>query len=128
MILALDTNRYIDFARGINDVVERLESAEVIVVPLIVLAELRAGFYRTARSAQNERNLSLFLNQRRVEIVLPNEDTTHHYGRIAAHLKSTGQMIPINDVWIAALTIQHRMVLYTRDSDFQRIPNLALLT
>ena len=128
MILALDTNRYIDFARGVNEAIERLENTEVIAMPLIVLAELRVGFYRSSRSSQNERNLSLFLNQRRVEVVTPDEETTHHYGRIAAHLQSTGQMIPINDIWIAALTIQHRMVLYTRDSNFQRIPNLALLT
>jgi predicted nucleic acid-binding protein len=128
MILALDTSCYIDFARGAPEVIEQLESVEVVAIPLIVLAELRAGFYRSSRSAHNERNLLLFMNQKRVEVVIPNEDTTHHYGRIAAYLQSKGQMIPINNVWIAALAIQHRMVLYTRDSDFKRIPNLALLT
>jgi predicted nucleic acid-binding protein len=128
VIVALDTNRYIDFARGVPEVVQRLEQAEVIAVPLIVLAELRAGFYRSSKPAENERSLLLFLNRKRVKVICPDEDTSHHYGRVMGQLRAAGQPIPINDIWIAALVLQHRMVLYTRDTDFQRIPNLALLT
>ncbi len=46
MKLALDSNRYTDLCRGIPEVVEVVEVVEVaaeIYVPLIVLAEERAG-------------------------------------------------------------------------------------
>lgn len=42
--LALDTNRYADLFRGDAPVVERIEAADEVWLPLIVLGELRAGF------------------------------------------------------------------------------------
>ncbi|MEW6431468.1 MAG: PIN domain-containing protein [Myxococcota bacterium] len=35
-----------------------------------------------------------------------------------------GTPIPLNDVWIAALVLQHHATLFTRDSDFERLPQL----
>ena len=49
MRIAIDTNRYVDFARGLADAVNRLRTAERILVPLIVLGELRAGFLAGSR-------------------------------------------------------------------------------
>ena len=49
MRIAIDTNRYVDFARGLTDAVGRLRTAEQILVPLIVLGELRAGFLAGSR-------------------------------------------------------------------------------
>ena len=54
MRIAIDTNRYVDFARGQADAVGRLRTAERILVPLIVLGELRAGFLAGSRGAENE--------------------------------------------------------------------------
>jgi predicted nucleic acid-binding protein len=39
-------------------------------------------------------------------------------------LKRQGTPIPINDVWIAALVLQHRATLFTRASDFTQLPQL----
>ena len=47
------------------------------------------------------------------------------YAELKLQLKKQGTPIPINDVWIAALVLQHRATLFTRDSDFERIPQLA---
>ena len=44
MRLALDTNRYTDLCHNLEGVAEPLEGAELIYVPFVVLAELRAGF------------------------------------------------------------------------------------
>jgi predicted nucleic acid-binding protein len=51
--IALDSNRYVDFARGDQSVLEALEAAEEINLPLVVLAELRLR--RWIAWAQNER-------------------------------------------------------------------------
>jgi predicted nucleic acid-binding protein len=47
--IAIDTNRYVDFARGLPEAVNRLRAADRILVPVIVLGELRAGFLALAR-------------------------------------------------------------------------------
>ena len=78
MRIAIDTNRYVDFARGLPEAVERLRRADEILVPFVVVGELRAGFAGGARTEQNEANLVRFLDSRRVDLVFADEDTTHH--------------------------------------------------
>jgi tRNA(fMet)-specific endonuclease VapC len=43
-----------------------------------------------------------------------------------AALSSKNQLIPDNDLWIAALATQHGLMLVTRDSHFQSIPGIVL--
>ena len=44
MRVALDTNRYVDLCRNVSETVALLEEAEAVVLPFVVLGELRAGF------------------------------------------------------------------------------------
>ena len=67
------------------------------------------------------------LNSPRVHVLLPNEDTTHHYARLFAQLRTQGTPIPSNDIWIAALALQHDLVLYSRDEHFRHLPQLPRL-
>jgi tRNA(fMet)-specific endonuclease VapC len=59
--VAVDTNRYGDFWEGVVKTVSLLEEAESIVMPFVVIAELRAGFVCGKRQAEHERKLSEFL-------------------------------------------------------------------
>ena len=127
MRLALDTNGYSDFCRGEQQVVERLESAEAIYLPLIVIGELRAGFAVGTNSTKNERILQEFLIQPGVEMLLPDEETTFHYSAVYRQLKTQGTPIPTNDIWIAALVLQHGLVLLHRDRHFTHLPQLATI-
>ena len=127
MRLAIDTNRYTDLQRGDAAVVHALTHAVALFVPLIVLAELRAGFLGGTRADENERVLSAFLGQAGVGILVPDEATTHHYARLVNQLRRQATPIPTNDLWIAALALQHNLTLYTRDAHFARIPQLHLL-
>jgi len=125
--VALDTNRYVDFARGDAAVVEVLESAEEILVPLIVIGELRAGFALGSRAAANEGGLRRFLLRGGVDVLIPDEQTTHHYAAIYRQLRTQGTPIPTNDMWIAALVLQHALVLYARDEHFDHLQQLPRL-
>ena len=124
MRIALDTNRYVDFARGEPDVVKTMESVGEIIVPLIVLAELRAGFVVGSQGARNEGALRSFLLQPGVSLLAPDEQTSHHYAAVYRQLRLHGTPIPTNDIWIAALTIQHGLVLYARDAHFDHLPQI----
>lgn len=127
MNLALDTNRYMDLCAGKPEALEVLRRADRVSMPLPVLAELRAGFGCSRRARRNEATLTAFLNEPRVLVILPDETTTFFYARLYQQLREQGTPIPTNDLWIAALVEQHRLILYSRDRHFHRLPQLVLI-
>lgn len=124
MKVALDTNAYSDFMRGDASRVHIVRSARQLFLPLIVLAELRAGFAAGNQESTNAANLQRFLNSPRVSVLLPDEQTTHHYSQLYLQLRRKSVAIPTNDLWIAALAVQHHLVLCTSDAHFQHLPQL----
>ena len=125
MRLALDTNRYSDLFRGHGGVVALVEHAEAVFLPFAVLAELRAGFVNGTRGAENERILRRFLMKPGVGVLFADDQTTHHYAAIFSQLKRQGTPIPTNDLWIAAMVLQHDLVLCDRDRHFDYLPQLT---
>jgi tRNA(fMet)-specific endonuclease VapC len=124
MRIAIDTNRYRDFCSGAPEVVEQLSTAQAIFMPFVTLAELRAGFLCGRLARKNETVLARFLNSPRVQLLFADETTSHHYARLFLQLRSQGTPIPTNDIWIAALTIQRDLLLYSRDRHFDSLPQL----
>ncbi len=127
MKIALDTNRYVDFCRGLPEVVARLQKARTIFLPFVALGELRAGFLCGQKSRENERGLTRFLNSPRVRVLYADEQTTHHYAALFHQLRRQGTPIPTNDLWIAALVVQHDLILYARDQHFDALPQISRL-
>ena len=127
MRIAIDGNRYTDFVQGAPDAVDVVTYADEIWMPFIVAAELRAGFRGGSRGAENESRLTKFLQKDGVSLLFADTATTHHYATIYVDLRRAGTPIPTNDLWIAALVIQHDLVLFDRDRDFDHVPQLARL-
>ena len=127
MRIALDTNRYTDLWAGSAEVVKIVEEADEVYLPFAVVAELRARFLKGTRSAENERTLRSFLSKPGVHILFPDEQTTSQYAALQNQLWRQGTPIPINDLWIAALVLQHGLILYARDKHFDHIPQLMRL-
>lgn len=124
MKLALDTNAYRALGDGDPKASDLFQQADLVALPIPVLAELRFGFLSGTRGRQNEAALLRFMDSPRVTVLDCDDETTHYYAEIRLQLKKQGTPIPINDVWIAALVLQHRMTLLTYDRDFERIPQL----
>lgn len=127
MRMAIDTNRYVDFAKGLPEAVERIRQADEILVPFIVVGELRAGFAGGDRARENEATLVRFLDSRRVDLMFADEDTPHHYARLFQQLRRQGTPIPTNDLWIAALVVQYQLHLFARDTHFDHLPQIPRL-
>ena len=53
-------------------------------------------------------------------------DTASLYGTIKANLRKKGKPIPENDIWIAAIAMQHDLTLLTRDRHFEAVDGLRL--
>ncbi len=124
MKLALDTNAYRLIMDGEPNAVRLARTAERLLMPVPVLAELRFGFLNGTKGRENEATLLRFLDRGRVEVLPCDEETAVRYAELKLQLKKQGTPIPLNDVWIAALVLQHQAMLFTRDSDFERIPQL----
>jgi len=122
--LALDTNRYTDLCRGNASVVESIERADEVWLPFIVLGELRAGFAVGSQGPRNEAALRRFLLKPGVGLLYADEQTTHHYAGVYRQLRKQGNPIPTNDMWIAALVLQHSLVLFAREAHFDALPQL----
>jgi tRNA(fMet)-specific endonuclease VapC len=125
--VALDTSRYTDFCRGDEQAVAVFESASAVFLPFAVLGELRAGFAVGAHGARNEKVLRRFLMKNGVHPLYADDQTTHHYAAVFRQLRSQGTPIPTNDMWIAALVLQHNLALYSRDGHFDHLPQLTRL-
>jgi len=125
MRIALDTDRYVDLCRGVPEIVQCAAEAERIFMPFVVLAELRAGFLVGTRAKQNERTLGRFLNSPRVRLLLPDAQTTHHYAALFAQLRKQTTPIPTKDIWIAAVVLQHNLLLLARELHFDHLPHLS---
>ena len=124
--LALDTNVYSGFMRGLPGAVKALRSAHEIHLPLMVLAELLAGFAAGTRGRKNRDELAQFMASPRVYLLKPDQKTAHHYASVFAALRAKGAQIPTTDLWIAALARQHRLPLLTFDAHFAAAPGLVL--
>ena len=122
--VALDTNRLCDLFRGDTTLARRLEVCDEVWIPLVVLGEIKAGFYGGNRPKQNDIVLRKLLAKATVDVLLPTRATAEQYGRLFTQLKRAGTPVPDNDLWIAAQVLEHELMLITRDGHFQRIPQL----
>jgi predicted nucleic acid-binding protein len=125
MKLLLDTNRLSDALAEDEEVLEELEAAESLHVPVISLGEIRSGFLQGRRPAENEKRLSWFLSQNGIFVATVDASVSHRYATLHQVLRAKGRPIPTNDLWIAAIAVEQGLVLYTRDAHFEAVPGLA---
>lgn len=125
MRVALDTNRITDLFRGDVELADQLATAEEVWIPLFALGEIKAGFQGGTQQRRNENLLTRLLAKPTVGVLLPSRETAEHYARIFVQLRRAGTPVPDNDLWIAALVLEHDLILITRDRHFERIPQLS---
>lgn len=120
----VDTNVVVDFFKGDQTIRMKLAEGEIFL-PSIVIGELYFGAYASGVVANKKKRLkeiAYFLDN--YPVLEVSETTAHHYGGIKSQLKSLGKPIPENDLWIAALAIEHDIALVTADQHFSHIKEL----
>jgi len=123
--IMLDTSAYVGFKRNIDEAVELIAGAGLVLLSAVVLGELMFGFRNGTRFRENMKDLHMFLDHEAVELVEIGRDTADRYARIAAGLKTQGTPIPTNDIWIAAHAMEHGAELVTCDCHFEEIAGLV---
>ena len=123
----IDTNIYSELLRGNQSVADLLKEPEIIAFSVISIAELLSGFKNSTREKENLEELDRFLYSPRVLVYDIDIETTEFYAKIYDELKRTGDPIPTNDLWIAALALQHGTRFFTLDKHFGKVQGLFLI-
>lgn len=126
--LALDTNAVVRLFRAAGAEEPPALASRTVVLPLPVVGELFAGAYASAMHEQNLEITESFVEQH--DVISPDEETARLYGRLRAKFRmSPGLTVAkLNDLWIAAICIQHGIPLLTNDRGFSSIAGLTVVT
>ncbi len=120
--MILDTNALSAFVDGDAGVGQVLRRQAQVAIPVIVLGEFRYGIaesrHRAAYEAWLESQLIHF------DILAVTDETTFAYAAVRVALRKLGRPIPANDAWIAALALQHRLPVLSRDQHFDAVPDI----
>jgi tRNA(fMet)-specific endonuclease VapC len=121
----LDTNIIIALFAEEALVKTNLGQASTVFIPSIALGEL---YYGARKSGRTQANLSLIDELvSNSSILVCDTETAQQYGQVKNELRRKGRPLPENDIWIAALALQHDLILVTRDAHFQEVNNLQVV-
>ena len=122
MIVA-DTSVWIPFLKDPESAEKRAIDALIdqrrIALVGVVLAELLQGC-RSPKEAD-----ALLSNLAGLRFLADSFTTWKRAGELAASLRRKGTTLPLSDLVIAALALEHGCHVYTLDPHFQRIPGLS---
>ena len=120
----LDTNIIIALFARDRTVKDNLGKAGEVLVPSIAIGELCYGARKSARASENLARIDEFAAN---NVVLGcDTETARRYGDVKNALRIKGRPIPENDIWIAAVALQHGLTLVTRDMHFGEIESLSI--
>jgi predicted nucleic acid-binding protein len=123
-----DTSMFIAREQGRELAGETIdELPEELVVSVVTVAELRLGVLMAGTVQTRAQRLDTL---RLVESLepLPVDDTVASaWARMVAELRAAGRRAPLNDSWIAATAIAHRIPVVTQDGDYDSFPWLTVV-
>ena len=118
----LDTNIVIALFAEDHSVQKHISKAGEIFIPTPVIGELFYGAFKSERPKSNSARIENFAVSN--TILACDIGTSREYGRIKSILHKKGCPIPENDIWIAALAMEHGLTLVSRDEHFKKIDKL----
>lgn len=123
--IVLDTNAIISLFDGNRYVADLLGEEQSVIVPSIVCGEFEAGAQGTSR--RERESLAAFnrlLRLSHFSVAVISRRTSRIYASLYASLKKAGTPIPTNDIWIAAVAIEHEGVILTNDRHLLSVERL----
>jgi len=90
----------------------------------VALGELLLGVYKSSNPQELSKTVRFVKG---MTLLHGDENTAVIYAGLRHNLERQGNMIPQNDIWIAAASIQADVPLVTRDPHFRRISQLKLV-
>ncbi len=117
-----DTKALSAFVDGDPVVGDILRQQARAAIPVIVLGEFRYGIAGSRHRSIYEEWLESHLPH--FDVLSVTADTTIAYAALRVALEKLRRPIPANDAWIAALAMEHRLPVLSRDTHFDAVPGL----
>lgn len=122
--IAIDTSAAVDFLRP-DRPNPPLREIHQVLVPMPVVGELFAGAYISRRPDNNLTGIDQLLGL--WSVLSPTVRCARVYGELRARIGVTIGASKRNDLWIAAICIDHDVPLLTNDRGFDNIPRLSVV-
>jgi tRNA(fMet)-specific endonuclease VapC len=121
-----DTNAVSDFLDGIPAAIEKVQAATFHRLPVIVIGKYLYGLKSSREQTVREPRFLDFTRTCRMLSVTPT--TAMHYANICHRLRLAGTPIPENDIWIAALALEHQQQVLSNDRHFDLVPGIERIS
>ncbi len=118
-----DTSVWIEFFKQrseIGSVLETLILDNAVWVCGVVLFELMQGVKSDQEKSLIKETLS------NLEYAEMSNSLWHKAADLSASLKKKGVTVPLSDIFLAAVAIEHNLQIFTLDKHFEQIPGVKL--
>jgi tRNA(fMet)-specific endonuclease VapC len=119
-----DTSAIILLCRR-DPLVEEKVKDKVFAITFVTMAELTLGVLKSGKREAAWSQTANVLVGHHIFHVSPR--TPALYAQIYYDLEQRGVIIPVNDIWIAALAIEFGLPLLARDEHFSRVSGLTVI-
>jgi predicted nucleic acid-binding protein len=126
LVLDTDVASHLHRGRDLPDPYTKVVSGRVLCVTFVTVAEMWQWAHHREWGEPRCTALRHWL-QDRVVVVPYDALVAEIWGRLCGEARRRGDVLPMNDAWIAACCVRHDLPLSTLNvKDFQRIPGLRL--
>ena len=98
-----------------------------VAVSVITVGELRLGVLAAPDEQTRAQRLETLVTAERLDPLLIDRAVTVAWASLRLALRDLGRRMPLNDSWIAATAIAHRIPIVSQDADYDDLPLLAVI-
>ncbi len=119
----LDTSVFV--AREVERPLDEELLPEELAVSPVTVAELRVGVLATADLDIRARRLATLESLADIEVLVVDEAVAASWALLRVHLATAECRLNVNDLWIAATALAHRIPVVTQDDDFAPVEGVG---
>ena len=112
----LDTSVFVGTEVGRD--LHRSALPDLGMVSVITLGELRAGVLAAKDTASRAARMATFEAVMQIERLPVDDTVAEAWAAMRVRLAEVGRKVNVNDLWIAATAVAHRLPVYAQDDDF----------
>jgi len=98
-----------------------------VAVSVVTIAELRLGVLAAPDVESRAQRLETLSRAETLEPLPVDRDVAGAWARLRLALRDAGRRMPLNDSWIAATALAHRMPVVSQDGDYDGVPLIELV-
>lgn len=98
-----------------------------IQVSVVTVGELRLGVLAAVDSATRANRLRTLSHAEALAPLPVDSTVADAWAALRIALREAGKRMPLNDSWIAATAIAHRLPVVAQDADYDGVPGLSVI-